>query len=429
MKASRLVLITALLLAPAVGIRAGEILSPEASLPSTGNRDAYDPGAAFGKDVFLVAWQSGNLGEGDLREGMKYIGDLVACRVGKSGKVLDAKPFVVSGAPDLQERPRIAFGGGVFLVVWQDLRNEKDWDVYAARVTPEGKVLDADGILVAGGAHNQAVPELAWDGKNFQVVWQDFRCGNRYEVYGARVSSAGKVLEPGGRLFVTAKKPYSRFNPVVAAIPGGGKSLLFWYGLHNNRKVPLSGSHLVVDGKVAANPAFTNPTYRKSPGGQYGQFPSSLSAGPKGYFAAWTTGIRYSRGGALNDAHAAMFKPDGKLGKLLHLLPKSGNLRRHPRVRNSRSAWDGKSFVVAWDQRFGQATRGKLKWDVEVVFTARVSDDGTPGAPVQVSGAPGSPAIKPAVASDGAGTTLIAYELHPATGKEPIKIAFRMLKK
>ncbi len=435
MKASTLILTAVLSMAPAIGARAGVGLSPEAGLPLADGRDAYEPGAAFGKDVFLVAWQSGNLDEGDLREGMKYVGDLVACRVDKSGKVIDAKPLALSSAPDLQERPRIAFGpstgsgrgSGVFLVVWQDLRNEKDWDVYAARVTPEGKVLDPKGILVAGGAHNQAVPELAWDGKNFQVVWQDFRCGDRYEIYGARVSSAGKVLEPGGSLFVTEKKPYSRFNPVVAAIPGGGKTLLFWYGIHNNRNVPLAGSHLVADGRVAATPAFTNPSYRVSPGGQYGQFPASLSAGPKGYLAAWTTGISYSRGGALNDAHAAMFKPDGKLGKLLHLVPKSGNLRRHPRVRNSRSAWDGKSFVVAWDQRFGQATRGKAKWDVEVVFTTRVSAEGAPGAAVQVAGGPGSPAIKPAVASDGKGTTLIAYEQHPAKAETPIRIGFRML--
>lgn len=433
MRTGELILIAALFLISAAGSRAGEALSPEAFLPLADNRDAYEPGAAFGKDVFLVAWQSGNLGEGDLRQGIKYVGDLVACRVDKNGKALDAKPFAVSSAPDLQERPRIAFApstgsgpGGVFLVVWQDLRNEKDWDVYAARVTPEGKVLDPDGILVAGGAHNQAVPEVGWDGKNFQVVWQDFRSNARYEVYGARVSTDGKVLDPQGVFLVTEKDPYSRYNPTVAAIPGGDKSLLLWFGLSNNRGVPISGTHLLADGKVAGGPIFTNAIDRgPAPGGQYGQFPASLTAGPSGYLATWTTGIRYGRGSAANDAQGAIFKPDGSLDKKFLLAGKGGVAGE--RIRNPQSAWDGSSFVVAWDQLSGEGSDGKLKWPGEAVFAARVSAAGEPSAGQLVSGTGTSPAIKPAVASDGAGTTLIAYEKHPEKADVPITIGFRML--
>ena len=38
-----------------------------------------------------------------------------------------------------------------------------------------------------------------------------------------------------------------------------------------------------------------------------------------------------------------------------------------------------------------------------------------------------SPAAEPAAASDGAGSTLVAYEKHPEKGDVPIKIGFRML--
>jgi hypothetical protein len=44
-----------------------------------------------------------------------------------------------------------------------------------------------------------------------------------------------------------------------------------------------------------------------------------------------------------------------------------------------------------------------------------------------VSGTFASPAYETAVASDGAGTTLIAYEKHPEKGDVPIKIGLRML--
>ncbi|MBA4387991.1 MAG: hypothetical protein C0404_08415 [Verrucomicrobia bacterium] len=422
MKIWRLILAAALILISPPGGWAGEEVSTEVFLPSADGRDAYDPGAAYGKGIFLVAWQSGNLADGDLRQGMKYIGDLVCCRVDKTGKVLDSIPLVLSSAPDLQERPRIAFGGGVFLAVWHDLRNEKDWDVYAARITPEGKVLDPNGVLIAGGAHNQAVPEVCWNGTHFQVVWQDMRTGKRYEVYGARVTTDGKVLEPEGTLLVTEKDPYSRFNPTVATIQGGSMSLLLWFGLSNNRNVPIAGTHLVVDGKIAGGPVFTNAAFFKSPGGQYGQFPASMCAGPSVYMAAWTTGIMYGRGAAANDAHGAIFKPDGSLEKMFLLVGKG--TKDAPRINNPRSAWDGTAFVIAWDMHSGSGNEGKRSWPAETVFVARVSPAGEPSTSQPISGSGTSPAIKPAVASDGAGLTLIAYEKHPATGDVPIKIGF-----
>ncbi|MBL8799946.1 MAG: hypothetical protein JNM56_39050 [Planctomycetia bacterium] len=399
--------------------------TPETFLPLADGRDAFSPAAAFGKDVFLVAWQSGNLEEGDLRKGINYGGDIVACRVDAAGKALDAKPFSICAAKDMQEKPRIAFGDGVFLVVWNDLRSEKDWDVYAARVTPAGKVLDPDGFLVAGGKHNQALPQVAWDGKTFLVVWQDARSGTRYEVYGARVSPEGKVLDVDGHVLATEKAPVSRFGPVVASDASAGKSLLFWLGIHNNNlRRPLAGTQFVQDGKVVDQPTYETPPIgtgeRKAPGGQYGQFPMSLAAGPKGYLASWTTSIFLGRGAATNDAHAAIFKPDGQLLKTFLLTGTRD--KESPRIRNPHSAWDGTSFVAAWDMG------GNARPPAEKVFFTRVSSEGTPSETQLVAGTAESPAIKPVVASTGAGTTLIAYEQHPATGETPVKIGFRMLR-
>jgi len=403
---------------------AKDALAPEAFLPLLEGRDAYTPGAAFGKDVFLVAWQSGNLEDGDLRKEIKYAGDIVACRVDTVGKILDAKPFPVCTAKDLQEKPRIVFGGGVFLVVWHDLRNEKDWDVYAARVTPEGKVLDLDGFLVAGGKHNQALPQVAWDGKNFLVAWQDARSGNRYEIYGARVSREGKVLDSEGSLLVSERAPVSRFGPVVASAGTEGKSLLFWLGSHHNfARRPLAGSHFVQDGKVADKPTYETPpisnTEKKAPGGQYGQFPMSLAAGPKGYLGTWTTSIFLGRGAALNDAHAAIFKQDGQLNKTFLLTGKGD--KELPRIRNPQAAWDGTNFIAAWDMG------GNARPPAEKVFATRVSTEGRITETLHVAGTAESPAIRPAVASNGVGAALIAYEKHPEKADVPIRIGYRML--
>ncbi len=399
-------------------VSAAESLGPEALLPAHDERDAYTPAAAFGNNVFLVAWQSGRMGEGDMTKGLLPIADLAACRVDKSGKPLDEKPFIICGAKDLQEQPQIASGQGIFLVVWQDLRNEKDWDVYAARVSPDGKVLDPDGILVAGGAHNQALPRLAWDGKAFWVVWQDFRSGGYYEVYGGRVSAEGKALDGQGVLLASgAKADHHCYNPATASA-GAGKSFVLWVLKGDSvvyYKTPDSCGLFVADGK----PSGETLSYKEKghgPGGNAN--PVALAAGPEGYLAAWRTDYTAGRGGSPAGSTAAVFDADGKRTKSLFL---AGGQHR---IDAPEVCWDGSAFVAAWQE--SGAGRGQCPFDK--VLAARISPAGEPaGAVHAVSGDLKSPAREAAVASDGAGTTLIAYEKHPETADVPIRIGFRML--
>ena len=124
------------------------------------------PVAAYGKDVYLVVWREGWHGLGGKAR-------IYAARVDKAGRVLDPKGIEVSPSREgVQEAPRVAFGGGVFLIVWHDLRNGKDYDVLAARILPEGKVLDSEPIEIAASPRNQVLPDVASDGKGFLVAWQ-----------------------------------------------------------------------------------------------------------------------------------------------------------------------------------------------------------------------------------------------------------------
>jgi hypothetical protein len=409
----------------------GETPSPEAFLPSVGDKDAYTPTAAFGKDVFLVVWRSGHLAPGDLREqGLKFDAQLVGCRVDKSGKPLDAQPFVVSSAADLRDRPRLAFGGDVFLAVWQDLRNGKDWDVYAARISPDGKVLDPDGIPVGPGIYSQAMPDVAWDGKAFQVVWMDFRSGKRYEIYGARVSAEGKLVDAQPVRIAAGKMAEEQFkNPCVAATAeAGGKSMLYWNGGHLNRGNPLASCQFVADGKSSGEATFTEKDCNKPPGGKHPAFPAFLAAGAKEYFLTWTTNAGAGRGGPPNSANAAILDSEGKLKKMFSvsgMLP--GPWHFPPPLRNPQATWDGKGFVAVWDQHWGEEVAGAPKRPLESVYAARVTPEGEAAPKFRISGEGNSPAIKPCAASDGAGTTLVAYERHPDKAEVPIRIGIRML--
>ncbi|MBA4388320.1 MAG: hypothetical protein C0404_10090, partial [Verrucomicrobia bacterium] len=154
--------------------------------PSTLRSDSGQAGSGqAGSGTYLVVWQQGR----DLYE--TETSDIYAVRVstdpstlrsdsGQAGsgqvvKVLDAKPIAVCTAAESQFAPAVDYADGVFLVSWSDFRNGKDFDIYAARVSADGKVLDPDGFLVAGGAHNQYGPAVAQGDKGFLIAWQDFR--------------------------------------------------------------------------------------------------------------------------------------------------------------------------------------------------------------------------------------------------------------
>jgi hypothetical protein len=155
------------------------------------------PAVAFGQDMFLVAWQEGWHGDG----GSSRI-FAVRARLDPSAHsglaVLDPEGIEIAPCKTgVQENPRVAFFGGAFLVVWQDMRNGRDCDVLGARVSPKGKVLDQTPIAIAAGPRTQAMPDVAADDQGFMVVWHGFQGEETVpRVFAARVGADGAAGEP-----------------------------------------------------------------------------------------------------------------------------------------------------------------------------------------------------------------------------------------
>jgi hypothetical protein len=192
----------------------GIILDPEGiSIAATATMQ-HDPEVGFDGTNYLVVWE-------DSRSGAPF--DLYGTRVGRDGVVLDTSSFVISGAANGQWEPSIAFDGTNYLVVWSDLRRGP-FDVYGARVTRSGTVLDPTGFIVSAAAGDQWYPDVVFDGTNYLVVWADKRSGSTWDVYGARVSPDGVVLDPAG-FAISAAARDQRF-PVLAF--DGTNSLVVW---------------------------------------------------------------------------------------------------------------------------------------------------------------------------------------------------------
>jgi len=123
---------------------------------------------------------------------------IYAARVGIDGQVLSPVGFEIApSATGVQENPRVAFYGGVFLVVWQDLRNGKDDDILGARISMTGKLIDTKPLVIASAPRSQVMPDVDADDEGFMVVWHGFQGDEKLpHIFAARVWTDGTVGQP-----------------------------------------------------------------------------------------------------------------------------------------------------------------------------------------------------------------------------------------
>jgi len=158
--------------------------------PNAYTSNQYNPAIAFDGQNYMVVWHDNRI---------SWL-DVMGSRVSPSGTVLDLDGINITPntASTIQQHPAIAFGGSDYMVVWADNRNGSDVDIYGARINSDGVVLDTFGIAVSSAAGDQYDPSIAFDGMNYFVVWTDERNGSDRDIYGARVSQGGVVLDTVG---------------------------------------------------------------------------------------------------------------------------------------------------------------------------------------------------------------------------------------
>jgi hypothetical protein len=104
--------------------------------------------------------------------------------------------------------PDVAFSGSRYLFVWRSNT------LGSANNSISGRVMNVDGtfatgtFVVAEAAGRQLRPVVDWNGSEFVVAWDDQRnrqafFDERTDIYAARVSETGSVLDPAGIALVT----------------------------------------------------------------------------------------------------------------------------------------------------------------------------------------------------------------------------------
>jgi hypothetical protein len=103
---------------------------------------------------------------------------------------------LISGGQGARYTPSIAFDGTNYLVAWQDERFQVYiTDIFGARVTKSGVVLDTAGIPVSRAYGNQEYVTIAFDGQDYIAVWEDCRSSSSRDIYGARIAPSGAIVD------------------------------------------------------------------------------------------------------------------------------------------------------------------------------------------------------------------------------------------
>jgi len=214
----------------------GAVLDTDGIVISQASDRQYSPALGFDGANFLVVWE-------DYRNGYP---DVYGARVTPQGTVLDTNGIVVSQAPSWQLSPALGFDGANFLVVWQDSRDSGSANIYGARVTPGGAVPDTDGFVISKAVYDQKEPALAFDGADFLVAWEDYRSHTRSDIYGARVTPQGTVLDTNG--FVIARAQSDQLAPALAF--DGADFLVVWEDYRSSGNLDIYGALVSTAGVV-----------------------------------------------------------------------------------------------------------------------------------------------------------------------------------
>jgi len=207
-----------------VGVRVstgGKVKETSAFSITTALAHQGKPTAAFDGVNYLVAW--------DDHRNTTASPDVFSSRVSAGGKVLTPKDVDVSQLPSAYSvAPAAAFDGTNYLVVWADQRGGNE-NIYGARISPAGKVVTL-GIAISTAIGDQGYPAVAFDGTRYLVVWQDKRGTTLEDIHCGRVDKAGKVLDKAGVVLTTDAK--AQMRPAVT-FDGSGTFLVVWQDARN----------------------------------------------------------------------------------------------------------------------------------------------------------------------------------------------------
>ncbi|NQU06061.1 MAG: hypothetical protein HQ568_08210, partial [Calditrichaeota bacterium] len=133
----------------------------------------------------------------------------------------------------------ISDGEGGMIIVWKDGRDDRDYNIWAQRITSNSELLWGNGIgvIVCSNDENQEKPKLCSDGANGAfIVWVDERNWNEThrDIYAQRINTDGELLwSEEGDAVCTVEREQSA---VLIAASGEAEAIICWEDKRNERE-------------------------------------------------------------------------------------------------------------------------------------------------------------------------------------------------
>lgn len=155
-----------------------------------------------------------------------------------------------------QEAPRIAAGGGVFLLVYED--GESGDDILAQVFAP-GETSENVSLAVSEAPGLQDSPAVTWDDDVglFLVVWSDERTEENTDLYAQWVDTNGALS--GAEIIVSAREG-DQVNPRVTSLSGAGSLIVWAENIGDETGSDVYGQLITGDGLVGPELALAATT-------------------------------------------------------------------------------------------------------------------------------------------------------------------------
>jgi len=160
-------------------------------------------------------------------------------------------PFAIDNSTNDDRAPAVTFGGGNYMVVYQETVTGTDHNIIGKQVTPAGSVGSAIAIDTSGS--DDRVPAVAFDGTNYLVVYEEDATVtiSNHDIWAAFVSTAGAPGTP----FAIDNTSNDDVAPAVTFTSGGGKYLVAYQETFTSTDHDIIGNQVdpsgVVGGAIA----------------------------------------------------------------------------------------------------------------------------------------------------------------------------------
>lgn len=404
-------------------VEVGTAIEVASQVKGSRNQTWASVGWSEGAKCWLVVWREGYLNEEE--------SDIWCARVTADGKALDNVGLRLTSGNSFCDRPRVASDGKKFLVVWEEMTKNKDWDVYGAIVSADSNLQGGKSFLIAGGEHNQCRPDVAFAGGDYHVVWMGY--DNVYSIYWMRISSEGKIAaeKPVIVASVKASKPDNPVNailPVIASNAGGDLLTAFHVRdafrlLYVGRRAIDAKNRQVVGAEIIG-------AGDKTPIGGVGwagrERTLALAMGSGEAISVSIAQTMRSK----NDIIIGRLSVRGELQGVQEASAGSLGIIDQFRPLSSRSAvaYTGKSYIVVSEVlNYVDAKKKRSgEYYVRVVGWKVTSEGNVEGEAFPVAGEIGKECVLPCIASGSAGTCLVVYS--EIRGVDDVKVVGKIIR-